>query len=96
MDRRNVLPLSGLSAAGFAATAGSSAVSKWKQRPTEVRTEVRLVNPTPKHPLPACRISIDAWSTGGVEVASPMSIYPEYKAMRPLFQPDAGKLPGSR
>ena len=57
-------------------------------------TSVRLVNPRPKHPLPAFTPSKDAWSTNGVEVASPMSMYPEYKAMRSLFMPDNGKMPG--
>ncbi len=53
-----------------------------------------LVNPTAKHPLPAYKPPADAWSTNGVEVASPMSIYPDYKAMRSLFMPNPGKLPG--
>ena len=57
-------------------------------------TSVRLVNPKPKHPLPAFTASPDAWSTDRVEVANPMSIYPEYKATRSLFFPDPGKLPG--
>ena len=57
-------------------------------------TGVRLVEPKQRHPLPAFTPSKDAWSTGGVEVASPMSIYPEYKATRSLFMPDPGKLPG--
>ena len=57
-------------------------------------TGVRLVEPKQRHPLPAFTPSKDAWSTGGVEVASPMSIYPEYKATRSLFMPDPGKLRG--
>jgi len=57
-------------------------------------TSVRLVNPRPRRPLPAYAPSGDAWSTNGVEVASPMSLYPEYKAMRSLFMPDSGKMPG--
>jgi hypothetical protein len=56
-------------------------------------TAVRIVNTRPKRPVPAYKPSAGAWSTGGVEVANPMSIYPEYKAMRSLFQPDAGKVP---
>jgi len=55
---------------------------------------VRLVNPVARHPLPAYTPSAAAWSTNGVEVASPMSIYPDYKAMRSLFMPNPGKLPG--
>ena len=57
-------------------------------------TAVRLVQTRPKRPLPAYQPSANAWSTNGVEVASPMSIYPEYKAMRSLFMPDPGKVPG--
>jgi len=44
-------------------------------------------------PYPAYTPAPGSWSTGGVEVANPMSIYPEYKAMRSLFQPDPGKVP---
>jgi L-rhamnonate dehydratase len=57
-------------------------------------TSVRLVHTRPKKPLPKYTPAADAWSTNGVEVASPMSIYPEYKAMRSLFMPDPGKIPG--
>jgi len=57
-------------------------------------TGVRLVHTRPKRPVPAYKPAPGSWSTGGVEVASPMSIYEEYKAQRSLFQPDPGKLPG--
>ncbi len=57
-------------------------------------TGVRLVQTRPRRPLPAYTPAPGSWSTGGVEVASPMSIYPEYKAQRSLFQPDPGKLGG--
>ncbi len=57
-------------------------------------TGVRLVQVRPKRPVPAYKPAAGSWSTGGVEVANPMSIYPEYKAMRSLFQPDPGKLGG--
>src|SRR5712692_4019266 len=57
-------------------------------------TGVRLVRTRPKRPVPAYTPAPGSWSTGGVEVASPMSIYPEYKAQRSLFQPDPGKLGG--
>src|SRR5919197_1255877 len=57
-------------------------------------TGVRLVRTRPKRPVPAYTPAAGSWSTGGVEVASPMSIYPEYKAQRSLFQPDPGKLGG--
>src|SRR5205085_739200 len=55
---------------------------------------VSLVNTRPKRPVPAYQPSPGSWSTNGVEVASPMSIYPEYKTTRSLFLPDAGKVPG--
>jgi len=51
-------------------------------------TGVRLVNPRPRRPVPAYTPAAGSWSTEGVEVASPMSIYPEYKAMRSLFMSD--------
>jgi hypothetical protein len=55
-------------------------------------TGVRLVHTRPKRPVPAYEPAAGSWSTGGVEVANPMSIYPEYKAQRALFMPDPGKL----
>lgn len=57
-------------------------------------TSVRLVKTRPRRPLPSYTPAAGSWSTGGVEVANPMSIYPKYKAMRSLFQPDPGKLEG--
>src|SRR5450759_472069 len=53
---------------------------------------VRLVRTRPKRPVPAYKPAPGSWSTGAVEVANPMSIYPEYKAQRSLFMPDSGKL----
>src|SRR5688572_17418228 len=57
-------------------------------------TGLRLVSPREARPVPNYTPAPGSWSTGGVEVANPMSIYPEYKATRSLFQPDPGKLPG--
>lgn len=54
---------------------------------------VRLVNTRPKRPVPTYQPAPGSWSTNGVEVASPMSIYEEYKATRSLFLPDPGKVP---
>jgi L-alanine-DL-glutamate epimerase-like enolase superfamily enzyme len=54
---------------------------------------VRMVNPKPRRPLPAYQPAPGAWSTRGVEVASPMSIYPKYKAQRSLFMADDLGLP---
>lgn len=47
---------------------------------------VKMVRPRPKRPVPDYRPAPGSWSTGGVEVANPMSIYPKYKPRRSLFQ----------
>jgi len=86
MHRRDFLRLS-LAALPLPALPFQSEKSKLKI------TGVRLVQPRPKRPLPAYTPAPGSWSTGGVEVASPMSIYAEYKPQRSLFQPDPGKLP---
>ncbi len=87
IDRREFLKLAPL-ALSAPALAFQSTPSKMKI------TSVRLVHTRPKRPVPSYKPAAGSWSTGGVEVANPMSIYPEYKAMRSLFQPDPGKLPG--
>lgn len=51
-------------------------------------TAVRPIEPKPLRPLPMYEPSPGSWSTGGVEVANPMSIYPKYKAQRSLFMAD--------
>jgi hypothetical protein len=48
-------------------------------------TDIRMVRPQPKRPLPTYTPAPGSWSTGGVEVANPMSIYAKYKAQRSLF-----------
>ena len=55
-------------------------------------TGVRIVKTRPRQPVPTYKPDPKAWSTQGVEVANPMSIYPKYKATRSLFNPDPGKL----
>lgn len=55
-------------------------------------TGVRLVKPRTRVYVPTYKPTAGAWSTQGVEVANPMSIYPKYKATRSLFNPDPGKL----
>ncbi len=57
-------------------------------------TGVRLVRTRPRRPAPAYKPVAGSWSTQGVEVANPMSVYPKYKATRSLFFPDPGKLGG--
>jgi len=56
-------------------------------------TGVRLVKTRPRNQPPEYTPAAGSWSTQGVEVANPMSIYPEYKATRSLFCPDPGKVP---
>src|SRR5438552_5925413 len=51
-------------------------------------TSIRLVRPRPKRPVPSYTPAPGSWSTGGVEVANPMSIYPKYKPKRSLFMAD--------
>ncbi len=51
-------------------------------------TGVRLVKVKDRKAAPAYTPAPGSWSTGGVEVANPMSIYPEYKAQRSLFMAD--------
>lgn len=46
---------------------------------------MRAVNPWRKKPWPKYEPTPGSWTTGGVEVASPMSIYPKYKARRSSF-----------
>lgn len=56
-------------------------------------TGIRLVHTRQRREPPRYTPSAGSWSTQGVEVANPVSIYPEYKAMRSLFMPDPGKVP---
>src|SRR5579864_9139038 len=87
MDRRDFLKLAPL-AVTLPALPFQSAPSKLKI------TSVRLVRTRPKRPAPRYTPAPGSWSTGGVEVANPMSIYSEYKAMRSLWNPDPGKFDG--
>ena len=57
-------------------------------------TGIRLVKTTPRRPPPEYKPAAGSWSTGGVEVANPMSIYPEYKPMRSLFMADDPSIGG--
>ncbi|NND07018.1 MAG: L-rhamnonate dehydratase [Saprospiraceae bacterium] len=52
-------------------------------------TEVNMVSPKRTKPWPEYEPAKGSWSTGGVEVANPMSIYPKYKATRSLFMSGA-------
>jgi L-rhamnonate dehydratase len=66
----------------------------WAQEKSKLKiTGVRLVNAKPRKPYPPFQPAAGAWSTQFVEIANPMSIYPEYKARRELFFPNPGKVP---
>ncbi len=91
MNRRIFLNL--LPAAGAGALVSQAPAFQWEKSKLKI-TGVRLVRMKPRRPLPAYAPAPGSWSTGGVEVANPMSIYPKYKAKRELFMPDPGKLGG--
>ena len=94
MRRRNFLALGGGAALGLMHRANAMPVPFQDEKSKLKITGVRLVHTRPKRPVPAYQPAAGSWSTGGVEVANPMSIYPEYKAQRSLFMPDPGKLEG--
>ncbi|MCX6587149.1 MAG: L-rhamnonate dehydratase [Acidobacteria bacterium] len=82
MRRRDLLSLITLPALG------------WAQEKSKLKiTGIRLVNVKPRKPYPEFKPAAGAWSTQYVEVANPMSIYPEFKARRELFFPNPGKVP---
>ena len=82
MRRRDLLSLLSLPALG------------WAQEKSKLKiTGIRLVNVKPRKPYPVFKPAEGAWSTQFVEIANPMSIYPEYNARRELFFPDPGKVP---
>ena len=89
MNRRGFLSVSTAASLAASIPAHAFQVEKSKLK----ITRVRLVNTRPKRPVPTYTSAPNAWSVNGVEVASPMSIYPEYKAKRSLFMPDPGKVP---
>lgn len=58
----------------------------WAQEKSRLKiTDIKIVRTRPRKPYPAYTPSAGAWSTQGVEVANPVSIYPEYKPRRELF-----------
>lgn len=93
MRRRNFLQLAALGgAAGVAAPNVAEANPiPWPAQEGDLEiTSVRIVRTRPRRPVPSYTPTPGSWSTGGVEVANPVSIYPKYKATRSLFQPDPG------
>jgi len=89
MNRRGFLSASTAASLAASIPAHAFQVEKSKLK----ITPVQLVNTRPKRPVPTYTPAPNTWSVDGVEVASPMSIYPEYKAKRSLFMPDPGKVP---
>ena len=78
---------SGRSEKGEAATLPSPPPLPFHSEKSNLKiTSVRMVRPQPKRPLPQYEPAPGSWSTGGIEVANPMSIYPKYKARRSLFR----------
>ena len=74
--------------------AGAIPAFGWQSEKSGLKiTGVRLVKTRQRKPIPEYTPAPGSWSTGSVEVANPMSIYPEYKATRSLFLPEAGKVP---
>ena len=91
MDRRSFIRLSATPALPVLTTSSLAQ----QLGPSKLKiTGVRLVRARPRKRPPSYTPAPGSWSTGGVEVANPMSIYPKYKARRSLFQPDPGKLGG--
>ena len=83
MHRRSFLKLAPLAAAAPHALGAAPVVED------DLRiTGVRLVTMRPRRPVPRYEPAPGSWSTGGVEVANPVSIYPKYKPMRSLFRAD--------
>src|SRR5687767_11411745 len=94
MKRRNFLKLAPWAGLAGSASQASGQLPFSAEKSKLKITGVKLVSTKPRNPAPAYKPAPGSWSTGGVEVANPMSIYPEYKAQRSLFQPDPGKLGG--
>src|SRR3954452_21806126 len=86
MNRRSFLTAGGLCAVSLPALPFQEEKSKLKI------IGVRIVQTRPKRPVASYTPAPGSWSTSGFEVANPMSIYPEYKAKRSLWNPDPGKL----
>lgn len=90
MDRRTFLRMS--PAAGV--LAAQPAFAFQNEKSNLKITGVRIVKPRLRKPPPEYTPAPGSWSTGGVEVASPMSIYPKYKARRSLFMADSPEMGG--
>ncbi len=91
MQAGTLLSMSTVGASGISGTGESAPLPSPPQLPfhgekSDLKiTSVRMVRPKAKRPLPQYSPAPGSWSTGGSEVANPMSIYPKYKAQRSLF-----------
>ena len=85
---RDAALLAGLGAASVALPPLAWAAEKSRLK----ITGIRIVKTRPKRPYPEFTPAAGSWSTQGVEVANPVSIYPEYKPTRSLFA--ATNVPG--
>src|SRR5919106_799508 len=95
MKRRDFLNVAPFAAAG-SMVAPAYAQAPFADEKSKLKiTGVRIVQARPRRPVPTYKPAPGSWSTNQVEVANPMSIYPEYKATRSLFQPDPGKVPSA-
>ena len=88
MERRRFLnQAAGLAAASIAQVALPRLA--WADEASKLKiTDIRLVKTKPLRPEITFTPAKGAWSTQGVEVANPVSIYPEYKPTRSLFAAD--------
>lgn len=58
----------------------------WAQEKSKLKiTDIKIVSTRPRKPYPTYKPADGAWSTQFVEVANPMSIYPDFKPRRELF-----------
>ncbi|MFN0103933.1 MAG: enolase C-terminal domain-like protein [Bryobacteraceae bacterium] len=77
MNRRDFLSL---------AAAPALPALAWAQEKSRLKiTDIKIVRTRPRKPYPAFKAADGAWSTQFVEVANPVSIYPEFKPRRELF-----------
>src|SRR3990172_2073202 len=90
MNRRSFMRLG--AAAGLSAAAPALPFQGEKSKMKI--TGVRLVRTRPARPVPRYKPAPGSWSTQGVEVASPMSVFPEYKASRSLYMADKPAMGG--
>ena len=88
MNRRAFVKTGAAAALAAPLGAQTADVGKSKMKITGIRTMAAA----PRTGRYKYTPTAGSWSTQGVEVASPMSIYPRYKPERSLFNPDAGKL----